>query len=192
MHFRRSMVPWTRRRHVRWHRTRGNTELWIAIAVAAGLGGYQLYQHWNAEPRSPIIGGARVIDGDTIDIAGTRIRLEGLDAPEFDQTCTDPKGWTWSCGRTAARELQAHIHGQRVSCENLGLDRYRRVLAVCALPDGSSMNAWLVRQGWAVASGLDYYAEQSEAQSARRGIWAGTFMPPWQWRQRHQRFEPPF
>jgi len=180
------MVVWRRGRHLRWRRRRDNIDLWVAIAIVAGLAGYQIYQHWNAEPRPPIIGRARVIDGDSLEIGGTRIRLEGIDAPELEQTCTDSKGWSWPCGRAATRELRAHIHGQELDCDNLGLDRYQRVLAVCALPDGSGINPWLVQQGWAVASGLAYDSEQSEAQSAHRGIWAGSFMPPWQWRQRHQ------
>jgi hypothetical protein len=64
-----------------------------------------------------------------------------------------------------------------------------RVLAVCKLPDGSEVNAWLVRQGWALATGFVkmYESEQDEAEAAKRGIWAGAFTPPWKWRQEHPR-----
>jgi endonuclease YncB( thermonuclease family) len=62
------------------------------------------------------------------------------------------------------------------------------VLAVCTLSDGSDVNAWLVQQGWAVASGYagTYESEEAEAKSAGRGIWAGTFEAPAQWRQDHK------
>ena len=65
-------------------------------------------------------------------------------------------------------------------------DRYRRILAVCSL-SGSDVNAWMVRQGWALAYGYagTYHAQQDEAQAARRGIWAGAFVPPAEWRKRH-------
>jgi endonuclease YncB( thermonuclease family) len=137
--------------------------------------------------QSTMLGRARVIDGDTIDITGTRVRLDGIDAPEMEQSCADPAGTRWSCGRAAARELRAHLAGQSLSCEASGNDRYERVLATCALPDGSDVNAWLVREGWALAYGFGgaYRAEEAEAQAARRGIWSGNFLPPWEWRRRH-------
>jgi endonuclease YncB( thermonuclease family) len=126
----------------------------------AGLIAYQLYRYWNPEPHPVIIGGARVIDGDTIDIAGARIRLKGIDAPELEQTCTDRRGEEWACGKAATRELRAHVQRQELTCDTRGLDQYRRVLAICSLPDGTDINAWMVRQGWAVASGFapSYYA----------------------------------
>jgi endonuclease YncB( thermonuclease family) len=137
-----------------------------------------------AERQTLIIGRAWIIDGDTIAISGRHIRLEGIDAPESDQTCTDSKGKTWPCGRTATSELRAHIRGQQVTCRWTALDRYRRVLGVCTLPDGSDISAWMVRQGWALAYGFakTYAHEEAEAQAAGRGIWAGRFVPPWRWR----------
>jgi endonuclease YncB( thermonuclease family) len=145
-------------------------------------------RHTHAETtQSAIFGRARVIDGDTIDVAGARIRLEGIDAPEIEQSCADPAGTRWSCGRAAARELRTHLAGQALRCETSGVDGYRRLLATCALPDGSEVNAWLVREGWALAYGFSgvYRAEEAEAQAARRGIWSGNFLPPWEWRRRH-------
>jgi endonuclease YncB( thermonuclease family) len=134
-----------------------------------------------------IVGKAWVIDGDTIDIAGSRIRLQGIDAPETDQTCTDAGKKAWPCGRAATRELVELIAGRPLRCETSGLDRYRRVLAVCALPDGSDVNAWMVQQGWALAYySAVYRPEEVEAHAAKRGIWAGSFVPPWEWRHRHR------
>ena len=147
------------------------------------------YKNWNAPPPTAIIGKAWAIDGDTIVISGTHIRLEGIDAPEKDQTCTDATGKFWPCGQAATRALQGFIRGNDLTCDSRAKDRYQRVLAVCKLPDGSDVNAWLVRQGWALASGFVqiYESEQDEAEAAKRGIWAGTFTPPWKWRQEHSR-----
>jgi endonuclease YncB( thermonuclease family) len=140
-----------------------------------------------AGTHASVIGKAWVIDGDTIDISGTRIRLLGIDAPESAQSCTDGNKRSWLCGRAATRELKDLIAGRPLACEPSGLDRYRRVLAVCMLPDGTDVNAWMVRQGWALAYGYStpYRSEEAEAQAAKRGIWTGTFMAPWDWRHRH-------
>src|SRR5262249_2577162 len=147
------------------------------------------YKYWNASPAPAIIGKAWVIDGDTVVISGTHIRLEGIDAPEMDQTCTDADGKPWPCGRIAMRELRGFVRQRDLTCDKRAMDRYQRVRAVCKLPDGSDVNAWLVRQGWALSTGFVkmYESEQDEAEAARRGIWAGTFTTPWKWRQEHPR-----
>jgi endonuclease YncB( thermonuclease family) len=160
----------------------------IVLVGALVIHGLQRANHrLPAEFHGDIVGKAWVIDGDTIDMAGSRIRLEGIDAPEINQTCTDAGNRAWPCGRAAARDLIDHLAGKQLKCESSGLDRYRRVLAVCVLPDGSDVNAWLVQQGWALAYGYSspYRAEEAQAHAARRGIWAGSFMPPWEWRHRH-------
>jgi endonuclease YncB( thermonuclease family) len=161
----------------------------LAIVLAGALAihaGQRVSRVLPAEVPGDIVGKAWVIDGDTVDIARSRIRLQGIDAPENDQTCTDAGNRAWPCGRAAAHELIEFIAGRPLKCESSGLDRYRRVLAVCALPDGSDVNAWMVRQGWALAYySAAYRSEEAEAQAAKRGVWAGGFMPPWEWRHRH-------
>jgi endonuclease YncB( thermonuclease family) len=149
--------------------------------------GFYAYQQWTTVPISPLTGRARVLDGDSLEISGTQIRLEGIDAPESDQTCVDARGQTWSCGKAAAQELRHHVAGRELTCAVSGLDKYRRMLAFCSAPDGSDVNAWIVRQGWALAfgDGWKYRSEQREAEAAKRGIWAGSFLPPWEWRRRH-------
>jgi endonuclease YncB( thermonuclease family) len=154
----------------------------LACVIAAGA-----YNHWKPRLRlAPTVGSAYVIDGDTIDIGATRIRLEAIDAPELEQSCNDAQARPWPCGRRAAEELRHYVNGQALTCEPTRFDRYRRVLATCFRPDGSNVSAWLVRQGWAVAfrSTTRYRAEQEEAAAAKRGIWAGTFTLPWEWRER--------
>jgi endonuclease YncB( thermonuclease family) len=178
------MAGGANRRDLRAGRARGfDSRPVIAFVLLVVLLAAYAYEHW--QPQLPLIGRARVIDGDTIDIAGTRIRLEDIDAPEASQTCVDSRGQAWPCGKTATDELRAHIGGREVNCKANGFDRYRRVLAVCSLPDGSDVNAWMVRQGWALATGFlkSYGSEEAEAETAKRGIWAGRFMPPAQWRK---------
>ena len=91
-----------------------------------------------------------VIDGDTIRDGGKRIRLHGIDAPESAQTCKDEAGRTWSCGAAATDALRTFIGGSKIECRQIGTDRYGRIVAIC-YKDGIDINAWLVRNGWAVA-----------------------------------------
>jgi endonuclease YncB( thermonuclease family) len=166
----------------------GARALLLAVLLAACVGVY-VHKHWPGQSPSTITGASYVVDGDTIDIWGTRIRLIAIDAPELDQKCNDAEGRPWACGSVAARELRNHIGGRELKCEASRLDQYKRVLAVCFLPDGSDVNGWMVRQGWALAfrSTRRYRAEHEDAASAKRGLWAGTFAAPWEWRERNPR-----
>ena len=92
-------------------------------------------------------GPAIIIDGDTLVIAGERIRLEGIDAPELHQDCT-AYGQPWACGRTSAEWLREHLNGRQVECVGHARDRYGRLLAVCYV-GGESINERIVREGWA-------------------------------------------
>jgi endonuclease YncB( thermonuclease family) len=132
-----------------------------------------------------IIGVASVIDGDTIEIHGERIRLFGIDAPESRQECRRPDGSLWRCGQQAALALQEHIGRRPIMCEQRDIDRYHRTVAQCRLA-AEDVNAWLVASGWAVAFtrySRDYVEQEQQARAARRGIWSGDFVMPWDWRR---------
>ncbi len=73
-----------------------------------------------------VTGPARVIDGDTLDVQGQRIRLHGIDAPESRQLCFID-GRRWQCGKEAANILMDFIKNRPVRCEDLGRDRYTRI-----------------------------------------------------------------
>ena len=143
---------------------------WSATAGASGI--------------TTVTGPADIVDGDTLDIGSTRVRLFGVDAPETAQECTDIRGAKWSCGRSAARALEKLTTGQPVTCRGDTKDDYGRLLAVCTTPKGE-VNASLVRQGlaWAFVkySGA-YVPVEAEARSARRGVFAVQNEPPWEFR----------
>ena len=131
-----------------------------------------------------VSGPARVIDGDTIEVGGARIRLHGIDSPEGRQTCLAPVG-RWPCGQRATRALARLIGARPVACDARDRDRYGRIVAVCR-QDGQDINAWLVAEGWALAYrrySLAYVDEESAARAARHGVWRGDFVAPWDWRR---------
>ena len=136
-----------------------------------------------------IVGVANVIDGDTIEIHGARIRFHGIDAPESRQECIRADGKSWRCGQQAAFALSDRIGRATVRCEPRDRDRYGRVVAVC-FKDGEDLNRWLVRNGWAVAYrkySTDYVADEERAKRAKLGIWSGSFEMPWDWRARGEK-----
>lgn len=129
-----------------------------------------------------IAGAAAVGDGDSLTIGGERIRLIGIDAPELDQTCRrDDRDY--ACGRQSRQALVALIGALAVACEGRGKDRYERLLADCRAGDVDLGRAQ-VEAGWAVAYG-DYEREEAAAREAGRGLWAGPFERPLDWRDSH-------
>jgi endonuclease YncB( thermonuclease family) len=131
-----------------------------------------------------IVGIASVIDGDTIEIHGQRIRLHGIDTPESRQLC-ERDGKPYRCGQVAALALSDKIGRSTVSCEGRGTDRYRRVIAICSQA-GEDLNGWLVRQGYGVAYrkySLDYVPQEEAAHKEQLGLWSGRFVMPWLWRR---------
>ena len=131
-----------------------------------------------------LTGSARIIDGDTLEVRGTRIRLHGIDSPESAQQCRS-QGQVWLCGSEATRALARRIGSHPVVCKEHGRDRYRRVVAVCRV-GGEDVNAWMVSEGWAFAYrqySRRYLAEEMAAKTAKRGVWRGDVVPPWDWRR---------
>lgn len=132
-----------------------------------------------------IVGRASVIDGDTIEIHGQRIRLHGIDAPEKGQPCFDASGKVYRCGQIAAMALDEFIGASPVSCRERDVDRYGRTVADCRVR-GEDIELWLVRSGHAFAYrrySSDYIGAEQEAKNNRRGIWAGHTQAPREWRK---------
>ena len=159
----------------------------VAFALALGFVWVSTSARVSARsdpPSGPLAGHARVIDGDTIAIGETRIRLEGIDAPESAQTCQRKWFGSWACGTAATAALASMIGDKPVACESHGLDKYGRTLATCFV-DGRDINAQMVRQGhaWAfVRYSTSYVKEEALAKAESLGIWQGESQPAWDYR----------
>jgi endonuclease YncB( thermonuclease family) len=136
-----------------------------------------------AEPSGP----ATVIDANTLEVGGVRLRLYGIDAPDLDQSCR-LGGRTQDCGVVARAALMDLTAGAEVTCEPKGADREGRALATCLAGD-YDLAEGMVYTGWALArrdGPAHYRTLQRQAKEARRGLWLGEFLPPWEWRRQRR------
>ena len=127
----------------------------------------------------------RVIDGDGIELAGQSVRLWGIDAPELRQECSKD-GRRYPCGEKAKEALTALLGAAAPICKTVNRDRYGREIAKCEVA-GDDLARLMVRSGWAVDypqySKGAYAEDQDEAEAHKRGLWAGFFAAPWEWRK---------
>lgn len=134
----------------------------------------------------PLQGRVSVIDGDTLELHGQRIRLFGIDAPESGQRCSQTDGSQWRCGREAAFALDGFVQGHTVTCVGRDTDRWGRIIAVCDI-GGVDLGLQMVESGWAIAYrrySRDYAPAEDRARSAALGIWSGSFENPEHWRHK--------
>ena len=139
-----------------------------------------------AAPAAALSGVPRIIDADTLEVAGQKVRLQGIDAPESAQACRLTDGRRYQCGQQAAAALRTRLGPGAVRCTIENRDRYGRALGTCYTAGGVNVNAWLVRHGHALAYrrySTKYVPQEDQARTGRAGIWAGEFVPPWEWRQ---------
>jgi endonuclease YncB( thermonuclease family) len=122
------------------------------------------------------------INGDTVRLDRLIFRLQGVNAPELDQTCLDDKGVPWSCGIAARDRLDQAVKSAKVDCDDQGVDPLnpRRRLGLCWLMEADiSLNQRVVREGWALsfapAGRRGFKADQDDAQDNQRGLWKGCF-----------------
>jgi len=165
---------------------------YAAVSLTGGshgdLGAVTVNQ--SAENPPAIIGTPSVVDGDTIEIHGQRIRFNGIDAPESRQLCKDANGLDYPCGRRSAEALDAFLAESRpVQCTFVAWDRYHRFVGDCHRADGASVASWMVEHGqaldWPQYSHGSYADLQALAKSAKVGLWTGEFEAPWDWRAGH-------
>ena len=144
------------------------------------MGSAPRQQDWSA-----LAAEVRVVDGDTLRLGDRTVRLAKIDAPERGQTCGDAGGRGFDCGAAAAEALSRLVNGRSVVCLVGGRDRFGRGLGQCTA-GGVDLNAGLVRAGWALAYADDpgLAALEVEARRAARGLWAGGFTRPEEWRRR--------
>ncbi|CEG09699.1 Succinoglycan biosynthesis protein ExoI [Afipia felis] len=155
----------------------------FATAIIATLG---LHATTGVAAAQMLTGAATITDGDTIVVAGTKVRLNGIDAPETDQRCIDRDRRPYTCGLNSREALQRLIGDRPVECVGATSDVYGRRLMTCAA-GGRDINAAMVAEGWALAFvrySRDYVEEERRARERGAGLWAGAFIAPWDWRHR--------
>jgi endonuclease YncB( thermonuclease family) len=135
-------------------------------------------------------GVAHVVDGDTLTVGGTKVRLSGIDAPELAQRCG--VAHRQDCGAMAASWLRARVEGRRVDCTIVDRDRYERAVAVCK-SNGVDVGAAIVEAGWATAYrrySRVYVSAENRAKAARHGIWQEGLERPEDYRRSRRRPDP--
>jgi endonuclease YncB( thermonuclease family) len=136
----------------------------------------------------PITGRASPLGADTLRIDRVTIRLDGIEAPDRDQTCARSDNRVWRCGEAAQTALSRLIAGRNLRCEPSGKDAAGTVRAAC-FSGTSDVAGALVKGGHVFAeSGMmaRYRGEQSAAREAKAGLWSGQGEPerPASWRTR--------
>lgn len=127
-----------------------------------------------SSPAAPAI----AVDGDSLEIGSRRIRLMGIDAPEYDQFCKKNNGELYPCGQLAADYLKTLIAEKNITCRIHKQDKYKRDLCTC-YAETTDLNAEMIRAGYAVVYLESAYAgQEAEARRSRNGIWNGIFMHP--------------
>ena len=144
----------------------------------------------------------QVIDGDTLRVRSSGgladVRLHGLDAPEYNQQCTNSTGAPFQCGAEATAQMvgilratatacaSGHMHGTclagtgaPITCQVLDLDRkWGRPVARCFFGQ-TDVARELVSRGYArSAYSHDYDLIAATARFQRRGLWSGTWTDP--------------
>lgn len=164
----------------RWCASVGRTCRFVVMLVIFAMQWGSLA--WGDEKR--IVGTARVIDGDTLDVGTVRIRLYGIDAPEAGQRCGTHAGGSWRCGERATARLAELVQDKQIECTARDRDAYGRIIAVC-YAEKADVNEILVREGlaWAFTRYSNEYVElEAAARSARSGVWQGEAEAPWDYR----------
>lgn len=133
------------------------------------------WRHYRGQPR--------VVDGDTLEIRGERVRLFGVDAPELGQPWWDEDGRERDAGEASRDALSGLIDGKRLAVNVLREDQYRRSIAIVKV-DGRDVARSLVSSGWAFASpgSSRYRRTENAARRRRRGFWQGEVIMPWDYR----------
>ncbi len=132
-----------------------------------------------------IEGFAKIIDGDTVKISNSIIRLSGIDAPEIKQLCTDKNLNEWHCGKKSKMALKNFINKKTIKCIGYKKDRYKRIIGECYLEE-QDIQEWMVKNGWAIAYkkySKKYINAENFAKSNNLGIWEGKFIEPYKWRK---------
>ena len=141
-------------------------------------------------PAAPSAAATAIVrDGGTLQLGSVTYRLDGIDAPAFDQLCIDEHADVWTCGVEARDQLTKLIANRQVRCDDLGADPLykKRRLGACGIEgETTSLSQMIVRSGYGLnvegaASGR-FQADQARAKDDRQGLWKGCFIAPLEFR----------
>jgi endonuclease YncB( thermonuclease family) len=167
----------------------------IILIIISSIFFILTYNDVRSENINKISGFAKVVDGDTIKINSKKIRLYGIDAPEKKQKCKKTyltisfMSFTkdYMCGELSTQKLIKKINKQKLNCNILDVDRYKRLIGEC-FKRNINLNSWMVSNGYAVAYrkySKKYVSDEINAKKNKLGIWQGKFEMPWDYRRKN-------
>ena len=167
----------------------------IILIIISSIFFILTYNDVRSENINKISGFAKVVDGDTIKINSKKIRLYGIDAPEKKQKCKKTyltisfMSFTkdYMCGEVSTQKLIKKINKQKLNCDILDVDRYKRLIGEC-FKRNINLNSWMVSNGYAVAYrkySKKYVSDEINAKNNKLGIWQGKFEMPWDYRRKN-------
>ena len=167
----------------------------IILIIISSIFFILTYNDVRSENINKISGFAKVVDGDTIKINSKKIRLYGIDAPEKKQKCKKTyltisfMSFTkdYMCGEVSTQKLIKKINKQKLNCNILNVDRYKRLIGEC-FKRNINLNSWMVSNGYAVAYrkySKKYVSDEINAKNNKLGIWQGKFEMPWDYRRKN-------
>ena len=167
----------------------------IILIIISSIFFILTYNDVRSKNINKISGFAKVVDGDTIKINSKKIRLYGIDAPEKKQKCKKIyltisfMSFTkdYMCGEVSTEKLIKKINKQKLNCNILDVDRYKRLIGEC-FKRNINLNSWMVSNGYAVAYrkySKKYVSDEINAKNNKLGIWQGKFEMPWDYRRKN-------
>ena len=167
----------------------------IILIIISSIFFILTYNDVRSENINKISGFAKIVDGDTIKINSKKIRLYGIDAPEKKQKCKKTyltisfMSFTkdYMCGEVSTQKLIKKINKQKLNCNILDVDRYKRLIGEC-FKRNINLNSWMVSNGYAVAYrkySKKYVSDEINAKNNKLGIWQGKFEMPWDYRRKY-------
>ena len=167
----------------------------IILIIISSIFFILTYNDVRSENINKISGFAKIVDGDTIKINSKKIRLYGIDAPEKKQKCKKTyltisfMSFTkdYMCGEVSTQKLIKKINKQKLNCNIIDVDRYKRLRGEC-FKRNINLNSWMVSNGYAVAYrkySKKYVSDEINAKNNKLGIWQGKFEMPWDYRRKN-------
>lgn len=150
-----------------WTLAAGTSAALVTVGLSSDLFGRAppAPERLHADP-----GQVAVVGGDTLRLAGKVIRLSGVEAPGFGDTCGNG---AHDCGGAATSALAGLVRDRRVECHLSGHDDMGRPYGACAA-NGMDLSSAIVASGWARAQQDRPALADLELRARRQGagLWA--------------------